>query len=161
VEVAIIVTEPLGAGTTLGAVKVVGAPLAVCTAEKEPHGAFWHCTDQSTPELVVSLVTTAATGAIALVSRVLGGAREIMMITGLVTKMVAVVLKLASVVDVAVTVTLLPTIAGNCRMPGRVKNTGLPDAVCVVLPPAWPRVVPKPPHGTFVQAAVQSTPPFV
>ena len=66
VEVAVMVTAP-PAGTELGAVNTVGAPLAVCVAEKLPQDAAPpHVTVQSTPALAASLVTVATKGALPL-----------------------------------------------------------------------------------------------
>src|SRR5580692_7526088 len=54
----------LPAGTPFGAVKVVGAPLAVCAGENEPQGAraaLLQIGTQSTPALATSSLTVAAT----------------------------------------------------------------------------------------------------
>jgi hypothetical protein len=77
VAVAVMVTTGLGvglgAGTVGGAVKIVGVPLAVCVGETEPQGKLEQLTTQSTPELVMSFETVAATLAVPLIGIVLGG----------------------------------------------------------------------------------------
>jgi hypothetical protein len=61
------------AGRTGGAVKTVGAPLAVCEGLNVPHGGVAQLTDQMTPEFVGSFCTTAMMLAVALVNILLGG----------------------------------------------------------------------------------------
>ena len=73
VEVAIITMVSLGTETVEGAVKVAATPFKVCMGAIEPQGATSQPTDQVTPEFVVSLLTTAATVAVAFVNIELGG----------------------------------------------------------------------------------------
>ena len=64
VEVAVMVTV-LPEGGALGAVYVVGAPLAVCAGEKVPQApGLPHETVQSTPALEKSLLTVATRDAV-------------------------------------------------------------------------------------------------
>ena len=69
-EVAVTVTV-LGVGIAVGAVYVVGAPLAVPVGLKEPHGEVPQVTVQLTP--LLSLVTTAVRLAVAPVASDVGG----------------------------------------------------------------------------------------
>ena len=69
-EVAVTVTV-LGVGIAVGAVYVVGAPLAVPVGLKEPHGEVPQVTVQLTP--LLSLVTTAVRLAVAPVTSDVGG----------------------------------------------------------------------------------------
>jgi hypothetical protein len=73
VEVATITIVSLGTETVEGAVKVAANPFEVCEGTMEPQGATSQPTDQVTPEFVVSLLTSAATVAVALVNIELGG----------------------------------------------------------------------------------------
>src|SRR5579862_4378974 len=58
-EVAVTSTFKSPAGSTVGAVYVVGAPLAVVIGEIVPHGAVGHATVQVTPWCAVSPTTVA------------------------------------------------------------------------------------------------------
>jgi hypothetical protein len=80
-DVATIVTV-LFVGTAEGAVYVVGALLAVEVALKLPHGALPQVTDQVTPPLALSLVTTAVRLAVADVARDVGAEKVTEMTTG-------------------------------------------------------------------------------
>jgi hypothetical protein len=71
-EVAVTVTV-LGVGIAVGAVYVVGAPLAVPVGLKEPHGEVPQVTVQLTPPFLLSLVTTAVRLAVAPVTSDVGG----------------------------------------------------------------------------------------
>jgi hypothetical protein len=73
VGVAVIEMILLPADTVDGAVKIAVAPLAVLAGEITPQGATLQPKDHVTPEFVLSLVTTAMTGAVAFVSIVAGG----------------------------------------------------------------------------------------
>jgi hypothetical protein len=80
-----------------------------------------------TPALLVSLVTTAMTAAVAFVKRVLGGASVMVMETGAVTTNEAVALKVWSAVGYAVITTVEPTRLGNSAGPGTT-NVTVPPA---------------------------------
>jgi len=62
-DVAVTVTVP-PEGTLVGAVYVVGTPLAICAEEKLPHWALPHVTVQLTRAFCGPLVTIAAMGAV-------------------------------------------------------------------------------------------------
>jgi uncharacterized protein (DUF983 family) len=115
-------------GGTDGAVKVAACPLAVCAGKTEPHRVPEQNTDQSMPAFVVSFVATAVTGAVAFVSMVLGRGWVIFTVMAAVTVNIAVALKLWSAVAYAVTVTVEPTMLGNCKGPGA-KNAKPPPEV--------------------------------
>jgi hypothetical protein len=85
-------------------------------------------TTQSTPAFVVSLSTVAATGAVALVSIVLGGSCVRLMLSGSVTRNEADALKLWSAVASAVRIIVDPTIPGICSGPGTTNVTGAAGA---------------------------------
>jgi hypothetical protein len=80
-DVATIVTV-LFVGTVEGAVYVVGALLAVEVALKLPHGALPQVTDQVTPPLALSLLTTAVRFAVADVARDVGAEKVTEMTAG-------------------------------------------------------------------------------
>jgi hypothetical protein len=84
----------LGDGTVGGAVKIAVAPLALVLGVTVPQGNREQLTLQVTPAFVVSLVTTAITGAVALVNMVVGGASVMLTVTGALTTNVAVAVKL-------------------------------------------------------------------
>lgn len=66
----------LPAGTSMGAVNVVGTPLAVWEGEKEPQlGALLHIAAQSTPAFARSLLTVADTDAVSPTDNEEGGRR--------------------------------------------------------------------------------------
>jgi hypothetical protein len=123
VEVAVMVTAGLGVGGAGGAVNVAGAPLAVCDGTTVPQGVFEQLTVQVTPELLVSLATTAVTVAVPFVKIVVGGAWVMLTVMGAVTINEAVALKLWSAVAYAVSVTVAPTRLGNDTGPGTMKVT--------------------------------------
>ena len=74
VDTAVMLMRLSVGGTEAGAVKVVGAPLAVCAGLNEPHCVLAQLTRQSTPMLAESLETVAATICCAEVSIGEGGA---------------------------------------------------------------------------------------
>jgi len=81
-------------GTSGGAVKTAGAPLAVCEGVIVPHGVLAQLTFQVTPEFVGSFCTTAATVAVALINIVAGGCWVMVIVIGADTWNVAIALKL-------------------------------------------------------------------
>ena len=147
-DVAVTVTL-FDVGTVAGAVYATAAPLALVAGLKLPHCELPQVTDQFTPPLLLSLVTTAVKlpfdpatiddGACGLNVTVIGGG---------VIVIVADTVFVLSESDVAVTVTVLD--AGTVA--GAVYVTAAPLAVVAGL---------KLPHCGLPQATDQLTPPFL
>ncbi len=124
--------------------------LGVVVGEKLPHCALPQVTDQVTPALVLSLVTTAANAALVVAASEVGGAglrATVMGAAGAVIVIEAVTDLVESDTEVAVTV----TVAGLGTLAGAVNVVAVPLAVevGVTLPQDEPP-----------QVTVQVTPPF-